>query len=226
MNSFVERDLTYFVSDLSIRADKFAVVLDETDAQNIVRTSIRRLDQIVSYPRLLILNNPGKSVVLPEDVDTVAMVKFSNSSFDMFTKEFGLIPLVARQMPLGSMEGATEFLLLKGNINMLSRQFKFAPDWEFYPPNLVLNAEYNAVVVEYLPFLDGDLDSWVLNSIETTFILSRSEALFHQRNAEALSGASYLGIGTEYGSVLTYWSEKLKAIDDEMVKAGVITYMG
>lgn len=226
MNSFSERTLTYFVNELSTRADKFSLMLDANDATNVVRACIRKLDEVVSYPRLLILNNPGMTVDLPDTVDTIANVKFSSEMLDSFVKEFGLLPLVARSLPMGSMENATEFLMLKGNINMLSRHLKFAPDWEFYPPTLVLNKIYQHVVVEFLPHLDADESEWVLNSIESTYIMDRSEALFHRRNAEALTSASYLGVGTEYSTVLSYWDEKVKALDDEFQKSGVITYIG
>ena len=226
MNSFTERNLTYFVNELSTRADKFSLLLDATDAANVVRACIRKLDELVSYPRILILNSPGMTVDLPESVDTIANVKFSNELLDSFVKEFGLLPLVARSLPMGSMENAVEFLMLKGNINMLSRHLKFAPDWEFYPPTLVLNKIYTHVVVEFLPHLNADENEWVLNSIESTYIMDRAEALFHRRNAEALTSASYLGVGTEYTNVLTYWDAKVTALDEEFQKSGVITYIG
>jgi hypothetical protein len=226
MNSFQERNLKYYVAELSARIDKFSLLVDEKDAENVVRNCIRKLDALVSYPRLLVLNSPGRSTTLPETVDTIVNVKFSNEHLDVFIKEFGLLPLVARSLPMGSLEAASEFLILKGNINMLSRHLKFAPDWEFYPPEFIINNYYRHVVVEYLPHLDGDLNEWLVNSIENTYIMERAEALLHRRNAEALVSASYLGVGTEYSTVLTHWDTKVKEIDEQFQKSGVITYLG
>jgi hypothetical protein len=177
---------------------------------------------------------------LSEDagVDEIVKVGFSNEQLDMWVKEFGFLPLVSRFFPIGSLEAATEFLVLKGNINMLSRHMKFAPDWEYYPPKFIINSSYRYVFIEYLPHIDferkvklheNDADtqsSWVLPSIENTYIIERSWALFMQRNAEALMSASYVGVGTEYQGVLQHWTDKLEKLDSEFKEGGVITYMG
>jgi len=226
MVSFAERTLDYYIAEVEKRADKSPTTLDRTDVETAVRDCIRKLDQIVSYPRILIFNSPPKVIALPDDVEQIVNVKFSNEMLDPFVKEFGLMLLFSRVAPMVSMENATEFLMLKGNLNTLARHLKFAPDWAYYPPNLVLNGLYRHVVLEYLPVLDGDSDKWVLNSIENTYIVNRSWALFNMRNAEALIAASFLGVGNEYQAVLTHWDNKLKEIDDEMKNGGVITYLG
>jgi hypothetical protein len=228
MVSFAARTLQSFVDVLAVRSDKFALVLDESDAREVVQSCIRKLNDVVSFPRILRLDNPGRTPVLPDDVDTVVSVKFSNESLDMWFKEFGLLPLLTRSFPMGSLEAAGEFLILKGNINMLNRHLKLSPDYEHLPPNLVLNNEYHCVIVEYLPHLDPDIvtESWILNQTENTYILERAWCLFNQRNAEALMAASYIGVGTEYGTVLAHWTTKLTELDASFIASGVITYMG
>jgi len=232
MVSFAARTMSSFVKVLSKRADKFSLILDEEDARECVVSSIRKLDQVVNSPRILMVESPGRVTVMPTDVDEITHVTFSNEQLDMWVKEFGFLPLVSRFFPIGSLEAATEFLVLKGNINMLSRHMKFAPDWEFYPPNLILNSAYRHVVIEYLPFIDADAvnekneGEWILNSIENTYVIERSWALFMQRNAEALTSAQYVGVGVEYASVLQHWTEKLTKLDEEFTAGGVLTYLG
>lgn len=228
MVSYKQRTLGEYTELLERRADKFPLNLDLNDLRDVVRASIRKLDEVVSYPRYLILNNPPKTAVLPEDVDEIVNVKFSNEMLDPFVREFGLLPLVSRTFPLTTLENANEFLMLKGNLNMLSRHLKFAPDWAYYPPNLILNNEYHHVLVEYLPLLDADIDTeqWVLTSPEHNYIIERSWVLMNVRNAESLISASYIGVGTEYTGVLDYWNGKLKELDTQFQDGSVITYVG
>ena len=241
MISFASRTLQSYVDAIAKRADKFSLICDADDAADCVLASIRRLDQVVNTPRIMVLNNPSRSTELPESagVDEIVHVSFSNEQLDMWVKEFGFLPLVSKFFPIGSLEAATEFLILKGNINMLSRHLKFAPDWEYYPPYFIINSAYRHVVIEYLPHIDEaatNVDTvddeedaevaWILDSKENAFMVERSWALFMQRNAEALTSAQYVGVGTEYSSVLQYWSDKLEKIDADYVAGGVLTYLG
>lgn len=229
MVSLEMRTLQYYVDQLSAKADKFALVMDTSDAEDVVRDCIRKMDQVVSYPRIYFINNPPRTFDLPDDVDEILHVKFSVEMLDPFVKEFGLLPLVSKMFPMTTLENATEFLLLKGNLNMLSRHLKFAPDWEYYPPKFIINGDYRHVVIEYLPHLDGDMEldpQWLLNSTENTYVLNRAWALLNLRNAQALMTASYIGVGTEYSAVHSHWETQVKEIDEEFTKGSVITYAG
>lgn len=240
MISFAERSLASFVAVLSSRADKFSLALDQADAETCVIDCIRVLNDTVSCPRVLYFNNTSTEIDMPEDVDEIANVKFSDHPLDNWIKEFGFLPLVSRTFPLGSFEQATEFLMLKGNLNMLSRHLKFAPDWEYYPPKLIVNRAYEHIVVEYLPHLDPErtvLDdpaqptgtshpSWILTQSENTYVLDRAWCLFNERNAEALLSAQNVGVGQDYAAVLEHWSSKLKELDEKFQANGVVTAIG
>lgn len=232
MLSFKERELDSLIEVITLRLDKFATQLELTDIEEICRTSIRVLNEWVNHPRILLLRNPARVVNLEQyGVDSVAMVKFSNDAtlMDPFISQFGLLPLLAKGTPINAIEGITEFLIMKGNLNALSRHMKTAPDWEYYPPEIIFNGDYNAVCIEYLPYLDADYDKWVVNDLEWSFLIEHSWALANLRANEALMSGAFLGVDGASDRALTYWNDKLnggEGILASFKKSGVQTYLG
>jgi hypothetical protein len=229
MISFKTRTLDELSAYIAKRADKFSMQMDSDDVLEIGRTAIRTLNEEVNHPRILILQNPQRNTDLTEAmVDTINYVKFSNEStlIDPFVGSFGLLPLLSRGSPYAAVDGIAEFIIMKGNLNALSRQLKTMPDWEYYPPNLVLNGEYHLVCVEYLPYLDADLSEWVVNDIEWSFLIEYTWALLNLRSNESLMSGAFLGVDGGSEKAVGYWNDKVKELLEKFKKGGVLTYVG
>jgi hypothetical protein len=229
MLSYKTRKLDDLSAYIAGRADKFSMQMDSDDVLEIGRTSIRILNEEVNHPRILVLQNPSRSTDLTlAGVDTICYVKFSNEStlVDPFVGSFGLLPLLSRGSPYASVDGIAEFVIMKGNLNALSRHLKTVADWEYYAPTLVLNGEYHLVCVEYLPYLDADLAEWIVNDIEWSFLIEYTWALLNLRSNESLMSAAFLGVDGGSEKAVTYWEGKVKEILEKFKKGGVLTYVG
>lgn len=225
MISLKERTLEELEGVLANRGRKFAFILEKEERDIIIRDAIRKLNSIVNSPRTKLIQSPAKKMEMTEDVDEVCRVLFSNDFWDNMVRDIGIIPYISKSQPMLTIESISEFLVLKGNLNMMSRHMKTAPDWEYNAPILEINQNYTAIQIDFLPYLNPDNDSWYLFEHEKTFIVDYGWALLNKRNAEALVSATFLGIGTEYKEVLSYWSTELDKVESSFLSAGVITYL-
>jgi hypothetical protein len=225
--TLLKRDKSFYIDEMKLRSQKFPWMIGQSDVENVIKNALQRLNLMVSLPRLLLIRNPVKGGnLLPLDVDEIVNVKTSLEDLDPLIKDFGMLPLITSSFPIWDFEGVTDYLIMKGNLNMIRRQMKTAIDWEVYEGKIILNQYFKAAAIEYLPFISIDQGEWYVYPNEDNFVQDLSWIGCNVRNTEALLSAGYLGVAKEYENVLTYWSEKEDKIIKEFKDSSVITYMG
>jgi hypothetical protein len=225
--NLVNRNLAYFIDEMKIRSQKFPWVIGQSDVENVIKNSLQVLNNMVNLPRILIIRNPIKGGnILPPDVDEIVNVKFSLEDLDPLIRDFGMMPLITSSFPIWDFEGVTDYLIMKGNLNMIRRQMKTAVDWEVWEGKIVFNQTFKAVAVEYLPSLTFDQQEWYFYPPEDNFVQDLSWIGCNLRNSEALFSAGYLGVAKEYEGVLNYWKDKEDKIIKLFKDSSVISYMG
>jgi hypothetical protein len=224
--NLIQRDMAYFVDEMRIRSQKFPWSLGQSDVENIIKNSLQKLNNMVNLPRILIIRNPVKGGnILPPEVDEIVNVKTSLEDLDPLIKDFGMMPLITNSFPVWDFEGVQDYLLMKGNLNMIRRQMKTASDWEVWEGKLVINMAFKAIAVEYLPALNFEDGKWFLYPPEDNFMQELSWIGCNLRNAEALTGANFLGVAKEYDNVLSYWKDKEDKCVKDFKDSSIITYM-
>lgn len=216
------------------RALKNATVLDEDDYDRVLERTMRVMNDVVHNPRNLLIHGPIMRVDLsalnapgqPDvAVDEILNVMFSAEQFfNQLLPEVGILPFLLGSTRYLILDTVVDYLALKGSLNILSRQLRTAPDWEYYPPILQFNGTYNAAKVEYLPYFDPSLVSWWLFENEYRFVLDYGWTDCMMEHNEALYGAAILGAYKEAGDVLNYWTTKKQKLYDDFVNSAIIVY--
>ena len=216
------------ILDLKRRGRYFARMLDDTDLQDIVSDCVRKLDENVSTPRDLIITAGVKEVDLTGyNVDSVAMVYYSNDQvFTPLGPDVGLLPLILKGQSNFAFGNVIDFLQMKASLNIMNRQLRTAPDHEFMGGKIYFNKAFKSAIVEFLPYFDGEADSWDFFQMEYHYVLNRSWCLLNLRNGEAMMSATVLGVGKEAQGVVDHWQKKLSELDTEWLTKGVISYVG
>ena len=203
-------------------------MLDEYDLQDIVADCVRKLDENVYSPRDLVVTTGTKEVDLTlYNVDAIGMVYYSNDPvFTPLGPDVGLLPLILKGQSNFAFGNVIDFLAMKSTLNIMNRQLRTAPDYEFVGGKLYFNKAFSSAIVEYLPYLDGDVDAWDLYQSEFQYLLNRAWCLMNLRNGEALMSATVLGVGKEATGVVDHWQEKLTKLDEEWLTKGSVAYVG
>ena len=143
MISLTARTRADILTYLKQRYNKFPTMQDDLDYNESISSAIRELNNLCYNPRQAIKQTPTKTNDLTAlQVDEICYVYFSNDS--MFPNlglgdGIGLIALFSRQQSMIDMESVGDYLILKGNLNIMNRHLKGAPDWEYIPPILHLS---------------------------------------------------------------------------------------
>lgn len=216
------------VDRLKKRARNFARMLDDDDLDDIISDCIRALDENITSPRDLIVTTGTKEVDLtPYNVDSIAVVYFSNEAvFTPLGPDVGLLPLILKGQSNFAFGNVIDFLAMKATLNIMNRQLRTAPDYEFIGGKLYFNKPFSAAIVEFLPYLDGDADQWDMYQMEFQYVFNRIWCMMNMRNGEAMLSAVTLGMTKEAQTVVDHWKKKLDELDEAWLGKGVIAYVG
>jgi len=228
MISLKDRTVIAIEDEIRTRKTKFAMVADNAEITQAISRAIRILNDIVHNPRNLILLEAGPEIDLTTaKVDEILKVTFSDNKFpNSILPEVGLLPLLTNSSGFTNLESIADYLIVKGTLNILMRQMRSSPDYEYYPPILRLNGKFRIVSIEYLPYLDPTEESWEMFENEYRFILDYAWADLNIINSEAMASASLLGVGKEAIELAKYWEGKKTELQKKFEDSGVIDYVG
>jgi len=221
---------TSIANTLVNRSRKFARMMDDNDINDILSACIRKLDEQLNSPRDLVITSATRSVDLTSyGIDEVCNVIFSDDhgmSASPVGAEVGLMPFIMRGAGIGNFTNVIEFLQMKSTLNIMNRQLRTSPDYEYKGGTMYFNRPFAMVDIEYLAYLDAESPQWDLYQMEYEYLLERCWRMLNMRNAEAQMSATTLGIGEKAVQVAEYWSKKVAEIDTEWLEKGAITYVG
>jgi hypothetical protein len=215
---------------LKNRARSFARMLDDYDIDDIISTCMRKLDESVNAPRDLVISSYARSVDLTAyNVDEICAIYFSDNqgmSASPVGAEVGLMPFIMRGAGMGNFTNVIEFLQMKATLNIMNRQLRTAPDYEYKGGTIYFNRPYAMVDIEFLPYLDASAVEWDLYQLEYHYFFERCWCEMNLRNAEAQMSATVLGIGEKATPVADHWTTKIDKLDLEWLDKGAISYVG
>ena len=190
---------TDVVNVLKNRGRAFASMMDDTDLSDIISACIRKLDETLTSPRDLIITQYSKVVDLSQEgVDEICTVFFSGNTTlaaSPVGAEVGLLPFIMRGAGMANFSNVIEFLQMKATLNIMNRQLRTAPDYEYRGGKIYFNIPFGTVDIEYLPYLDGNADQWDFYQMEYDYFIERCWCMLNLRNAEAQMSAVTLGLG-------------------------------
>jgi hypothetical protein len=204
-------------------------MLDDTDLDDIIASCIRKLDETVNAPRDLVITSYAKEVDLRQQgIDEIATVYFSDNAMSAspLGAEVGLMPFIMRGAGIGNFTNVVEFLQMKATLNIMNRQLRTAPDYEYRGGIMYFNRPFAMVDIEYIPYLDAMADQWDMYQLEYHYFFERCWMELNLRNAEAQMSATVLGIGEKASPVAQHWLGKLTTLDTEWLEKGAISYVG
>ena len=216
------------INSLKVRARAFPRMMDDQDLDDLLQNSIRRLDETANSPRDLILTSTTNRVDLRSyGVDDIVHVFFSQeAAFAPVGSEVGLLPLILRGSSVYNFQSVTDFLIMKSTLNIMNRQLRTAPDYEYKDGILTFNRNFGAADVEYLPYFDAQAKELELYQLEYDYLFNRTWIEMNLRNAEAILSGVLLGVGKEALPVVQHWQDKLEKLDAAWEKKGVISFVG
>ena len=223
------------------RFSKIASMLDDEDYIDMLEQSLTWLDQAIFTPRAIVF--PPEAVisykggyfidVTPYKIDVINNAYFKDTFEDQLNTilpEIGLMPYILGGQTFTSLSSVGDYLALRTNLNMMSRQMNLDGDYELWPADengrQLLQVKNNDIIrIEFLPSIDRNEDSWTLYDFEYAAL---KDILFNKCNlfnAEMQMSASALGVGKEIQNVITYWKEKLANDIKEFQDKALVTYI-
>ena len=144
--------------------------------------------------------------------------------------EVGLMPYILGAQTFTSLSSIGDYLALRSNLNMMTRQLGVDGDYELFPPDeegrqLLQVKNKHIIRIEFLPSIDRNADSWSLYDFEYSAL---KDILFDKCNlfnAEMQMSATTLGVAKEISNVINYWKEKLDKDIKEFQDKALVTYL-
>jgi len=239
MVSIRKRRKSELTAYLENRTSKMPIVLDHSDFHLQIERGVRKLDEILSNPRSVLLTNAKNGLldVTAFHIDEINNVYYSQDMINNLLAGMdlgvGFLPLIeARTMPTNSLESTIDLLILKNVINMLQRKMFNTTDYTLLPLDvnghqyLQVKNPGNLFWVEYLPYINPNDDEWDLYENEYLFLSELCYAYICHANVESQAQVSILGVGKEAATLVQYWDQKIKDIIKEFQDSSIISYMG
>ena len=223
------------------RFAKIASLLDEEDYLDRLEQSITWLDQAIFAPRAIVFE--PKDVISYKggcfiDVSAYKIDVINNAYYaDTFDDQLntilpegGLMPYILGAQTFTSLSSVADYLALRTNLNLMSRQLEMEGDYELWPADSegrqLLQVKNNKIIrIEFLPSLDRNADEWTLYDFEYAAL---KDVLFDKcnlYNAELQLSATSLGVGKEAQTLTTYWQNKLDKDVKEFQDKALVTYI-
>ena len=153
-----------------------------------------------------------------------------DDSLNTLLPEVGLMPYILGAQNFTSLSSIGDYLALRTNLNLMSRQLELDGDYELWPADeegrQLLQVRNNKIIrIEYLPSIDRKADSWSLYDYEYGAV---KDILFDKcnlYNAEMQMSATALGVAKEITNVINYWKEKLQKDIEDFQNKSLVTYI-
>ena len=223
------------------RFNKIASLLDKEDLEDQLEQSLSWLDQVIYTPRAIkfeseniMTYNGGYFIdVTPYKIDVINNAYYKDTFEDglnTILPEVGLMPYILGAQNFTSLSSIADYLALRTNLNLMSRQLEMDGDYELWPVDekgrQLLQVKNDKIIrIEYLPNIDRYADSWYLYDHEYAAL---KEILFDRCNlfnAEMQLSATSLGVGKEAQTLTTYWSQKLDKDQKAFTDMSLVTYL-
>ena len=223
------------------RFSKIASLLDEEDYLDRLEQSITWLDQAIFAPRAIVFE--PKDVISYKGgcfidvsaykIDVINNAYYADTFDDQLNTilpEVGLMPYILGAQTFTSLSSVADYLALRTNLNLMSRQLEMDGDYELWPADSegrqLLQVKNNKIIrIEFLPSLDRAADEWTLYDFEYAAL---KDILFDKcnlYNAELQLSATSLGVGKEAQTLTTYWQNKLDKDVKEFQEKALVTYI-
>ena len=171
--------------------------------------------------------------VTPYKIDVINNAYYKDTFEDglnTILPEVGLMPYILGAQNFTSLSSIADYLALRTNLNLMSRQLEMDGDYELWPVDekgrQLLQVKNDKIIrIEYLPNIDRYADSWYLYDHEYAAL---KEILFDRCNlfnAEMQLSATSLGVGKEAQTLTTYWSQKLEKDQKAFTDMSLVTYL-
>jgi hypothetical protein len=239
MVSLKERKRESILTDLKSRTAKMPRILDESDFTIQLERAVRNLDERIYNPRSVVFDDASNGLVDVTQyyIDEITNVYYSPESGESLLAGLdlgvGLMPLLSAQgMPVTSLGGITDYLILKNVLNSIQRKMMNIDDYTLLPITadgrqlLQVKNPGKLLQVEYLPYLDPKWDSWLLYENEYQYLLELAYNFIGHANVEAQAQAQLLGVGEKASTLVQYWGEKIKELQKEFEESSIINFMG
>jgi len=238
MESLREYSKDHFVEEITQRCSKMAKMVSTSDYVRAIERAILRLDEILYYPRNVLLKQDsifrkeeGYFIDVTElHVDEICAFYYpSDYQIDTgWTEEIGLLPYISSSSSVFSMmDTVSGYLNQMSNINKIVRNLQTSYDFELFPVSadgrqyLQVRKDYKLCRIEYLPHIDPIKPSWFLYQHEYRFVSEMAYLNAMKQNAEYMFSASPLGM-KESEAVLNYWDKQEKDLDKQFTDARVL----
>lgn len=223
------------------RFKKIASLLDKEDLEDQLQQTLSWMNDVIFCPRAILIKpemvmsyNGGYFVdVTPYKIDVINNAYYTDTFEDQLNTllpEVGLMPYILGGQTFTSLSSIADYLALRTNLSLMSRQLELSGDYELWPVDekgrQLLQVKNNKLMrIEYLPNIDRDADTWYLYDNEYAAI---KEVLFDRCNlfnAELQMSASSLGVGKEAKTLVDYWTSKLEKDQKKFEDSTLITYI-
>jgi hypothetical protein len=240
MVSLRERKKADLVGDVLVRTAKIPKLIDEDEIIRQVERTIRILDERMFNPRNFLFDNSlvadGSFVdVTPLMIDEINNVYYAAETnqvaADVGGLGLGLLPFLSSSTNFFSLESVIDYINLQSVLNMMSRHMNLYGDWELWPVDaqgrqkLQINNSGKLFRIEYLPYLNPELDSWYLYENEYQFVKELAYLYTCHVNAELQSQALLLGVAKDAITIVNYWDKKITEWIKQFVDSSIITYI-
>lgn len=229
------------LSECKRRFDKIASLLDEEDYVDMLEQSVSWLDQSIFAPRAVVFEPKDVMTykggcfidVSAYKIDVINNAYYKDTFDDQLNTilpEVGLMPYILGAQTFTSLSSVADYLALRTNLNLMSRQLELDGDYELWPADsegrrLLQVKNNNIIRIEFLPSLDRKDSSWMLYDFEYAAL---KDVLFDKcnlLNAEMQMSATALGVAKEITNVINYWKEKLEKDIKEFQDKALVTYL-
>lgn len=229
------------LSECKRRFDKIASLLDEEDYVDMLEQSVSWLDQSIFAPRAVVFEPKDVMTykggcfidVSAYKIDVINNAYYKDTFDDQLNTilpEVGLMPYILGAQTFTSLSSVADYLALRTNLNLMSRQLELDGDYELWPADsegrqLLQVKNNNIIRIEFLPSLDRNDSSWTLYDFEYAAL---KDVLFDKcnlLNAEMQMSATTLGVGKEIANVINYWKDKLEKDIKEFQDKALVTYI-
>ena len=221
------------------RFKKIASMLDKEDMEDMLQQALTWLDQAIYTPRAVLFKpedvigyNGGYFIdVTPYKIDVICNAYYKDTfdeQLNTILPEIGLMPFIVGNTTFSSLSSVGDYLALRTNLNIMTRQLRLNGDCELWPVDeegrqLLQVKNNNIIRIEFLPNIDRDGTEWTLYDYEYGALKDVLFDLCNIFNYEQLSSAQSLGVGKEVGTLLDYWNKKLETDKKEFHDKALVT---
>ena len=221
------------------RFKKIASMLDKEDLEDMLQQALTWLDQVIFTPRAILFKPDDIMMykggwfvdVTPYKVDVINNAYYQDTfdeQLNTILPEVGLMPFIVGGNTFNSLSSIADYLELRSNLNMMSRQLELDGDYELWPVDeegrQLLQVKNNHLIrIEYLPNIDRNAEEWYLYDYEYGALKDVLFDMCNIFNYEQLMSAQSLGVSKETTNLVEYWSKKLEADKKEFHDKSLVT---